>query len=351
MTHEAQPLSIPRLSERAAGAAGCFYGRAGLPFALAGRTWTFIPDASARPGRWRARVYANLDGRNLALFLDNLLAADWEGSGLDPAALASLPTELAGAALELACRDLADALSDALGKAVSVDGLNLEEEEAWLPDEALCFTLVREDGSTVAGALTADDFLLADLANLYSRAAPPLAADVSALRTRCRIVLAGPELESAELAVLETGDILLTAIPAADTETAGLPVTLRASRGTDAPARLLGTRLSLEGPMMQETPVLPEEAAEEQDEQKSPAAVAGHGELPLRIEFDLGGLSLSVAEMAALAPGRVLSTGRDVASPVRITVAGKSIGAGSLFDVGGRVGVRVESLTLKQPER
>ena len=71
---------------------------------------------------------------------------------------------------------------------------------------------------------------------------------------------------------------------------------------------------------------------------------AAPGDLPLAVAFDLGGLTLSVAEMAGLAPGMVLETGRDTASPVRITVAGKSIGTGSLFDVGGRIGVRIETL-------
>ena len=350
MTREAQPLNLPRLSQAVCDTADRFYGRKGVPFVCAGRAWIFCPDAAARPGRWRARVYADLGGRDLALFLDSLLPADWEAFGLDPAALAELPTELAGAALELACRDLADALTQALGAPVRLNGLNLEEEEAWLPDEALCFTLVREDGQRVRGAMAAESALLAELAETFRSVAPPLAVDVSPLRAVCRIHLAGPELDLAELAALEPGDILLSDALVADNATGALSVTLRVLGGAFSAARLLGTRLVMEGPLMQETqetPVGTDEAAQEQAMDEGAPVAADPGALPLAISFDLGGLTLSVAEMAALAPGKILETGRDAASPVRITVAGKSIGTGSLFDVGGRIGVRIETLHMR----
>ena len=99
--------------------------------------------------------------------------------------------------------------------------------------------------------------------------------------------------------------------------------------------------------MMLETPVAADETAQDQAVEESAPVAADPGELSLAVGFDLGGLTLSVAEMAALAPGKILETGRDLASPVRITVAGKCIGTGSLFDVGGRIGVRIETLHMR----
>jgi flagellar motor switch/type III secretory pathway protein FliN len=69
--------------------------------------------------------------------------------------------------------------------------------------------------------------------------------------------------------------------------------------------------------------------------------------LPIQADFDLGSVELTVSEAATLAAGQILATGRDVASPVRISVAGRIVGTGSLVDVAGHIGVRVETLSLK----
>jgi type III secretion system YscQ/HrcQ family protein len=146
---------------------------------------------------------------------------------------------------------------------------------------------------------------------------------------------------------LEAGDILLSNAVAAGNATDALPVTLRVLGGAFSAAALIGTRLVMEGPMMQETPIEADEVELEEALEESPPVMAEPGSLSLAVAFDLGGLTLSVAEMAALAPGKILETGRDVASPVRITVAGKTIGTGSLFDVAGRIGVRIETLHMR----
>ena len=64
--------------------------------------------------------------------------------------------------------------------------------------------------------------------------------------------------------------------------------------------------------------------------------------IPVRVTFDVGGCTLTLAELRRLQPGEVMDL--DVpaqAGLLRICVNGKQIGAGEMVDVDGRVGVRV----------
>jgi type III secretion system YscQ/HrcQ family protein len=350
MTDDA--LLIPKMAEEALRSLNRVYaGSRSLAFSSAGRGWTLTLDATAKAAVWRARVYLRLGDFDIAVFLDSLLPADWEGSGLSAHTLSALPTELAGAALELVCRDLAEGLETATGLEVSVSGLNMVEEEAWLPDEGFCFLLSRDDGQTVRGAAAASAPALAMLADLVERL-PENTSDMSGvfdMPLPFRIILTGPELTASELRGLEPGDVLLAALPS-PAKDSGLPVRLAASDTCWAPARLAGALLYLEGTMTQE----PDESLAEGMEEAAGGAdeaapeVFAPGDLPLAVRFDLGGTELTVAEASRLAPGQTLPTGRDVAAPVRILAAGRLIGTGSLVDVAGSLGVRIERLTMKQ---
>lgn len=66
---------------------------------------------------------------------------------------------------------------------------------------------------------------------------------------------------------------------------------------------------------------------------------------PLVVRVELGQVSLSVREWAALAPGDVLCTGQQLAGPVRLAVGGREVARGELVDVDGEVGVRITALT------
>jgi type III secretion protein Q len=346
MTDDA--LFIPRMAEETIRTLNRLYaGSRALAFSSAGRGWTLTLDATAKATVWRARVYLRVGDFDIAVFLDSLLPADWEGSGLSAHTLSALPTALAGAALELVCADLAEGLESATGLEIAVTGLNMAEEEAWLPDEGFCFRLVRDDGQSVRGAVAATSAALAMLADLTDGLAQSERA-VADLPLALRLLLSGPSFSASELRGLEPGDVLLTALPSPAEDT-GLPVRLAASDTCYAPARLAGAVLYLEGTMTQEPAESldegMEDAASSQDEAPE---MFTPGDLPLPLRFDLGGVELTVAEAARLAPGQTLTTGRDVAAPVRILAAGRLIGTGSLVDVAGSLGVRIESLTLKQ---
>jgi flagellar motor switch/type III secretory pathway protein FliN len=74
-------------------------------------------------------------------------------------------------------------------------------------------------------------------------------------------------------------------------------------------------------------------------------------EAPVVVRVELGAVSMTAAAWAKLRPGDVIETGRRVAEPVILRVAGRVVARGELVDVEGEVGVRVRELLGTQPER
>jgi len=65
---------------------------------------------------------------------------------------------------------------------------------------------------------------------------------------------------------------------------------------------------------------------------------------PVVVRVELGVVSMRAADWARLRPGDVLETGRRVAEPVLLRIAGRVVARGELVDVDGEVGVRVREL-------
>jgi type III secretion system YscQ/HrcQ family protein len=72
-------------------------------------------------------------------------------------------------------------------------------------------------------------------------------------------------------------------------------------------------------------------------------------EAPLVVRVEIGAVSLSASEWAALKPGDVIETGQRVAEPVLLRIGGRAVARGELVDIEGEVGVRVREL-LATPE-
>jgi type III secretion system YscQ/HrcQ family protein len=346
------PLVLPVISPATAALWNLFYAASrSFSFRAAGREWRSEPEPSFPLPRCRGKVHLRLGEHEAVLFLENFLPACWEGANLDPRAVAALPREVAGMALELACRDAAEQAERLLGLPLSVTALDPEEDDPPPPETCLAFRLTRDDGVLARALIAANPLCLALLAQRFAEKAPAAPVDTAQLPLACRLVAAGPELTPAEAKDLEAGDILLLPGSMRDVEETGLPVLLFLTRTCGAPARIRGATLLLEGPMTHASLSQPgDPPGGNAGEEKRPDILAGAvaaENLPLALAFDLGGLELTVAQAAALAPGQVLSTGRDTSAPVVITVAGRAIGAGSLVDVAGRIGVRIETLTLR----
>jgi type III secretion system YscQ/HrcQ family protein len=68
------------------------------------------------------------------------------------------------------------------------------------------------------------------------------------------------------------------------------------------------------------------------------------------VRVELGSVSMTAADWARLRPGDVIETGRRVAEPVILRVAGHVVARGELVDVDGEVGVRVRELVGNHSE-
>ncbi|MDR1086389.1 MAG: type III secretion system cytoplasmic ring protein SctQ [Deltaproteobacteria bacterium] len=89
------------------------------------------------------------------------------------------------------------------------------------------------------------------------------------------------------------------------------------------------------------------EQTEQKDQSARPAdqdqapLIKNLDELEVTVEFELGRLSLSLKEIAALAPGTVFPLDAELTKPVTLTVSGRPVAQGRLVDLDGTVGVQV----------
>ena len=65
---------------------------------------------------------------------------------------------------------------------------------------------------------------------------------------------------------------------------------------------------------------------------------------PIVVRVEMGAISLSAREWAELGPGDVIETGRRIAEPVVLRVAGKEVARGELVNLEGELGVRIREL-------
>jgi flagellar motor switch protein FliM len=62
---------------------------------------------------------------------------------------------------------------------------------------------------------------------------------------------------------------------------------------------------------------------------------------PVVVRVELGAVTLTAREWAALAPGDVIAVGRRVSEPAILRVGGVEVARGELVDVEGELGVRI----------
>src|SRR6478736_2613873 len=65
---------------------------------------------------------------------------------------------------------------------------------------------------------------------------------------------------------------------------------------------------------------------------------------PVVVRIEIGAVSMSAREWAELAPGDVIESGRRIAEPVVLRVAGREVARGELVNLDGELGVRIREL-------
>ena len=65
---------------------------------------------------------------------------------------------------------------------------------------------------------------------------------------------------------------------------------------------------------------------------------------PVVVRIEVGAVSMSAREWAELSPGDVIESGRRIAEPVVLRVAGREVARGELINLEGELGVRIREL-------
>lgn len=260
-----------------------------------------------------------------AVFVELLRAVDPGGE------VSEMPEPLLLALSELAFAELAERLQQACGHAVRIAAAG-PEAPAVPSAHRLAFTLRQAgEGRVVAGELLLDARGLAVVAGLAGRLPPgDGGAGWDALPVPLRLDIGWVDLPESDLLALAPHDVVLLDDATLLDEDRLL---LRLSPGTMLQARLSGSTLTIEksvSTVMTEDPAAPAEPLLDSLE-----------EVEVRLTFDIGQQSLTLAELRRIAAGATFDLGRDPRRAVNIRANGRLVGTGELVRVEERIGVRV----------
>ncbi|WP_159910935.1 type III secretion system cytoplasmic ring protein SctQ [Pantoea sp. 18069] len=329
--------------------------------------------------RWRASLRPVIEAPWPTLAGDSLVPIEWAGAQLQlqlprtateqllsallgGAALPPLAEEMQAAALAAALDDLLASL-ERLGRgAPQLMPLVSGQPPAVLP-HAFALQLDALEGSqAIAGLLRSDSLGLLLMAGLASALPPrdgPLAGAALALALYLDIGYATLSVE--ELQQLGPGDVVPMAHSFVSAErvlwlqapgAGGLHVQLPAAP-MQAQAGAHETALDGADDAAQAAPVpaaAPFLTVVQSWSHAMPALdpplseAASFDAIPVRLSFDLGEISLTLAELRALQPGQAIRLGHPVANAVRIRANGALIGEGELVEIDGLLGVSVRQL-------
>lgn len=172
---------------------------------------------------------------------------------------------------------------------------------------------------------------------------PPRLEDAGELPVALRLIVAESSADPSELASLSRGDAWLPgegffidarqmgpAVLAAPGSERGLAVDLAADGSVVVGDRSVALTRELESDMSNEdaSQVLKEAVLD----------------APVVVHVELGSVSLTAREWAALQPGDVIETSRRINEPVSLRVAGREVARGELVEIEGELGVRIREI-------
>ena len=261
--------------------------------------------------------------------------------------LATLPPAWREAAMAQGVQWLCDALSDlGRGRATVAGILANGIHPPPAGGHPLTLRLVwPETGSVILGVLHTDTLGLLVCASLMPERAPTsdhgaIAAEIPA---RLRLCIGETVLSLARLSSTSAGDVILITQPylGADNSLALLYAVPGGRQSLLMSARLESNLLTLTSSATSRIDTDMAEQDSESDERIS------LDQLPVRLSFDVGTKTLTLAELQSLTPGATFTIDRPPQDYLTIRANGAVIGSGQLVDIDGRLGVSVTSLTPK----
>jgi type III secretion protein Q len=293
-------------------------------------------DALRAAADWRADL--EWAGAALRLHLPRGAVSAWLNARAPALAAGTVPEPLLAAALEALLGDVVAALGRVSpGGPLRVLDTGEAGGEASLP-HIWTLTARAASGDTAYAVLEADGLGLMLLAGLLGKTAPAAgdAVDADVLPVALRAELGATWLPAGELRALQINDVVLL-----DEYLVGpqgeLWLGIPQGQGLRVRAEQ-SSYLVTQGwtPLMTQTATPPEAAAGE------PLDVDA---IPVRLTFDLGERTLTLAELRRLQPGETFDLQRPLADgPVMIRANGALVGTGTLVELDGRVGVTIGTL-------
>ncbi|CAN7187579.1 type III secretion system cytoplasmic ring protein SctQ [Acidovorax sp. Leaf78] len=351
--HATAALQPLRLSRNEAQARTTIAQRAaGLPLRLGASAWQArLHPVAGSAAPWPEPGYVlrlEWAGAAMALRLPAAAIEQALASVLEGAALPAIPSTLADAVLEASAGELLQSLQ-ALGRGTP-------ELLAWgpaqpgdvqnLPPHACDVYLAADDGvQAIAGSLHLDGLGLLLVAGLVGKRPPQPGPLDDSLPVTLRAEVGFTRLPASDAATLALGDVVLLDAFFATADRA-LWLSADGRRGVhvqwpsvtsapDAADTAPPTRLTVIHPWTETMPATSDTPSTD---------TAALDTVPVRLSFDLGDVTLTLAQLRALQPGQTLDLGHPLAGAVRIRANGALVGEGDLVDIDGQIGVSVRSL-------
>lgn len=322
---------------------------AGLPLRLGASAWQArLHPVAGSAAPWSDPGYLlrlEWAGAAMALRLPAAAIEQALASVLEGAALPAIPSTLADAVLEASAGELLQSLQ-ALGRGTP-------ELLAWgpaqpgdvqnLPPHACDIYLAADDGvQAIAGSLHLDGLGLLLVAGLVGKRPPQPGPLDDSLPVTLRAEVGFSRLPAGDAATLALGDVVLLDAFFATADRA-LWLSADGRQGVhvqwplpaDATDATQPSRLTVILPWTETMPATSDTPSTD---------TAALDTVPVRLSFDLGDVTLTLAQLRALQPGQTLDLGHPLAGAVRIRANGALVGEGDLVDIDGQIGVSVRSL-------
>lgn len=339
-----QPL---RLTRNEAQARTTIAQRAtGLPLRIGTAAWKarLLPVA-ASAAEWPEPgyiVWLEWAGAPMALHLPGTAIEQVLSNVLEGASLPAVPSLLADAVLEACVDDLLQGLQS-LGRGapqLQTWGPASANDLQALPAHTCDLYLRAEDGpQAIAGSLHLDGLGLLLVAGLVSKLPQQPGPLDDSVPLVLHAEIGATRLTTNDVATLAVGDVVLIDHFFAAADRAlwlspdgrhGVHVQWPAPADSGQPPSL-----TVIHPWTTTMPASPDTPS---------AEAATLDAVPVRLSFDLGEVSLTLAQLQALQPGQAIALGHPLAGAVRIRANGALVGEGDLVDIDGQIGVSVRSL-------
>ncbi len=222
-----------------------------------------------------------------------------------------------------------------------------KETRALKGKQVFSFSYAENNKNLYAGQIAINKNLEKPLYSLLDRWPAQAKKEVSALCLSAQLMIGHTILTTAEVKTLELGDVIFL-----DQNTYSVenrmwvhfpPNTLL----TLKKRAVMSNQKSQDNTTQLEVEGVSEGKAPNQNTQPTNQPAAKNlsiDTLDIKLDFDLGHISLPLSQVKRLSPGYIFSTGRPIDRAVNITSNGQRIARGELVDVEGIVGVKINRL-------